>query len=69
MKKLWANTVIQTDASRNVIHVGANFLGEIRDLINESDLGGQERVSRVFNKFRRPSAAILEASLSTQVTR
>jgi len=47
LKEFWTNPVVQADAPRNAIDVGAHFLGKIRHLINERDLGGEKCISRI----------------------
>jgi hypothetical protein len=54
MQEFRADTVVQADAARHFLHVGADLFGEIRDLVDEGDLGGEEGVGRVFDQFRRP---------------
>jgi hypothetical protein len=38
-------------SARGLLHIGADLLTEISDFIDESDLGRQERVGRVFDEF------------------
>ena len=53
MEELAADAAVETDAARDFLHVGADLLAEIGHFVDEGDLGGQERVRRVFDEFRR----------------
>ncbi len=52
MQELLADTAIQTDATRNVMHICTNFFTQIGNLIDEGDLGCQEGVGGIFDHFR-----------------
>ena len=52
MQKLRADAVVEPDAARDFLHVGADLFGKIRDLVDEGDLGGEKRVGGVFDQFR-----------------
>ena len=41
---------------RHFLHIGANLLRQIGDLVDEGDLGREERIGRIFRQFG--SAAI-----------
>ena len=53
MQKLAADAVVEADAAGDLLHVGADLFGEIGDLVDEGDLGGEEGVGRVFDQLRR----------------
>ena len=44
LQEMLANPVIEPDPARHLEHVGAGQLRDVRDLVDERDLGGQERV-------------------------
>jgi len=46
-----SDAIVEPDA-RDLLHVGADFFGKIGDLVDEGDLGGEERVGRVFDQLR-----------------
>ena len=39
------------DAARDLLHVGADLLAEVRDLVDEGDLSRQEGVRGVFDEL------------------
>ena len=51
MQEFAADAVVEPDAARDFLHVGADFLGKIGDLVDEGDLGGEEGVRRVFDQL------------------
>ena len=51
MQELRADAVVETDAARHLLHVGADLLGEIGNLVDEGDLGREKRVGGVFDQF------------------
>ena len=51
MQELRADAVVEPDAARDLLHVGADFFGEIGDLVDEGDLGGEKRVGGVFDQL------------------
>ena len=53
MQELRADAVVEADAAGHVLHVGAHLLAQIRDLVDEGDLGGEEGVGGVFRQLRR----------------
>ena len=53
MQELGADAVVEADAARDVLHVGADLLAEVRDLVDEGDLDGEEGVGGVFGQFGR----------------
>ena len=48
MQEFAADAVVETDAARDLLHVGADLFAEIGDFVDESDLGREERVGGVF---------------------
>jgi hypothetical protein len=56
MEKLRANAVIEADAARDILHIGADALAEIGDFVDEGDLRRQKRIGRVFRQFRAAAA-------------
>ena len=52
MQEFRADAVVEPDAARDFLHIGADLFGQIRDLVDEGDLGGEERIGRVFDQFR-----------------
>ena len=53
MKELRANAAIQTNAAGDRVDISANFLTQVRDLVDERDLGSQEGVGRVLAQLGR----------------
>ena len=53
MQELRADAVVEADAARDLLHVGADLLAQIGDLVDEGDLGGEKRVGGVFGQLRR----------------
>ena len=51
MQELRADAVVEPDAARDILHVGADLFAQIRDLVDEGDLGGEKRIGRVFDQF------------------
>ena len=52
MQELRADAVVEPDAARDLLHVGADLFGEVGDLVDEGDLGREERVGGVFDQLR-----------------
>ena len=52
MQEFRADAIVEPDAARDFLHIGADFFGQIRDLVDEGDLGGEKRVGGVFDQFR-----------------
>ena len=63
MQKFRADAIVESDAARDVLHVGANFLGQVGNLIDEGDLGGEEGVRRVFDKLGGAAAGVEDGRL------
>ena len=51
MQEFSADAVVEPDAAGDLLHVCADFFREIGDLVDEGDLGGEKRVSRVFDQL------------------
>ncbi|GJD94934.1 hypothetical protein OCOJLMKI_2141 [Methylobacterium iners] len=56
MQELRADAVVEPDAAGDLLHVGADLLAEVGDLVDEGDLGGQEGVGRVLGELGRAPA-------------
>src|SRR5512139_243987 len=56
VKKFGSNPVVKPYPARDFLHVSANFLCKIGDLIDERDLRGEKRVGGVFDQFGRATA-------------
>ena len=53
MQKLAADAPVQADAPRNIMHVGADLLAQVRDLVDEGYLGRKKGIACIFGDFRR----------------
>ena len=53
MEKLAADAAVEADALGDVLHVGADLLAQIGDLVDEGDLGREEAVGGVFRQLGR----------------
>ncbi len=51
VQKFAADAIVETDAARYLMHIGADLFTQIGDLINEGDLGSKEGIGRVFNEL------------------
>ena len=51
MQELAPDAVVEADAAGDLLHVGADLLAEVGDLVDEGDLGGQEGVGRVLGQL------------------
>ena len=51
MQELGADAVVEADAAGDLLHVGADALAQIRDLVDEGDLDRQEGVGGVFDQL------------------
>ena len=51
MQEFAADAVVEADAARHVLHVGADLLAQVGDLVDEGDLGGEEGVGGVFDQL------------------
>ena len=50
--------IVEPNAARDFLHVGADLLGEIGDLVDEGYLGGKEGVGGIFCQLGRASVGI-----------
>ena len=48
-----ADALVEADAARDLLHVGADLLAQIGDLVDEGDLGREKGVGRIFGEFGR----------------
>ena len=53
MQELAADAAVEPDAARHVVHVGADLLAQIGDLVDEGDLGREEGVAGVLGDLGR----------------
>ena len=51
MQEFAADAVVEADAAGNLLDVAADLLAQIGDLVDEGDLGGEERVRSIFDEF------------------
>ena len=51
MQELLADAVVEADALGDVLNVGADFLAEVRHLVDEGDLDGKEGVGGVLDEL------------------
>ena len=51
MQEFRADAIVEPDAARDLLHVGADLFGQIGDLVDEGDLGGEEGVGGVFDQL------------------
>ena len=51
MEELGADAVVEADAARHLLHVGADGFAEIGDLVDEGDLHREEGVGGIFDQF------------------
>ena len=60
MEEFGADAVVQTDAARDLLHIGADRLAQVGDLVDEGDLHGQKGVGRILisSDVRRPMTMI-----------
>ena len=53
MQEFRADAVVEPDAARHLLHIGADLLAQIGDLVDEGDLGREKGVARVFDELGR----------------
>ena len=58
MQKLRTNAVVEADAARHVLDVGAHLLAQIGNLVDEGNLGGEKGVCRVLDQLGRSPRCI-----------
>ena len=51
MQEFAADAAVEADAAGHVLHIGADLLAQIGDLVDEGDLGREKGVGRVFDQF------------------
>src|SRR3546814_12777346 len=51
MQELAADAPVEADAAGDVVHVGADLLTEVGDLVDEVDRGGQEGVAGILGEL------------------
>ena len=51
MEKFAADAAIKPDAARDILHIAAHFFAQVRHLVDEHDLGGEEGVGGVLDQF------------------
>ena len=56
MQEFRSNPVVEPDAARDFLHVGADLFGKVGNFVDESDLGGKERVGGVLDQFGRAAS-------------
>ena len=52
MQELAADAVVEADAARDLLDIGADALAQVRDLVDEGDLGREEGVAGIFDQLR-----------------
>jgi hypothetical protein len=53
MEKFSADAVVEADAARNFLHVGADGFAQIGNLVDEGYLGGEKCVGGIFDQLGR----------------
>ena len=53
MEEFAADAAVEADALGDVLHIGADLLAQIGDLVDEGDLGREEGVGGVFDELGR----------------
>ena len=51
MQEFRSDPVVEPDAARDLLHVGADLFGKIGNLVDEGDLGGQKRVGGILDQL------------------
>ena len=51
MKEFGTDAVVEPDAARDVLHIGARLLAQIGNLVDERHLHGEEGVGRIFGEL------------------
>ena len=51
MEKLAADAIVEADAARHVLHIGAGAFAQISNFVDEGDLRGEKGVRRIFRQF------------------
>jgi hypothetical protein len=63
MQELVADALVHADALGDLLHVGADLLAEVGDLVDEGDLHGEEGVGGVFDQLGGAAFAEIERRL------
>lgn len=58
VQKLCSDPVVEPHAAGHVLNIGAQLLGQIGDLIDERDLGGEEGIRCVFDELGAAAAGV-----------
>jgi hypothetical protein len=45
MREFRADAIVEPDTARHLLYISTDFFRQIRDLIDEGDLGGKERAA------------------------
>ena len=60
MQEFTANAVVETDAARDFLDIGANFFAQIRNFVDEGDFGREKCIGCIFNEFCRAAGSCKE---------
>src|ERR1051325_10864686 len=52
MEKLTPDSLVHADCARDIVYVATNLLAQVRDFVNEGNLGRQESICRVLGQLR-----------------
>src|SRR3954470_24325403 len=63
MQEFGSNTIVESDAARNLLHVRTHLLAEICDLVDEGDLCRKKSIGRVLDQFGRSARGVKDGSL------
>src|SRR3954447_3949256 len=63
MEELAPDTIVEADATGNLLDVGTNLLAEVGDLVDECDFGREKRVRGIFGEFGGASARLQDGGL------
>ena len=58
MQEFLADPVVEADPARDLLHVGADLLGEIGDLVDEGDLRRKKGVGGIFRQLGAAAVGI-----------
>jgi hypothetical protein len=58
MQELLADAIVEANAAGDFLHIGADLLGKIGDLVDESDLGREKGIRRIFGQLRRAAIGV-----------
>jgi hypothetical protein len=57
------NSFVESNATRDFLHIRAEFFAQVGDFVDEGDLGSQECVSCVLDELGRPTTGVEDRSL------